>query len=67
MSTGSIKDHYDLYNTGAGAAVQMSGLRKGQGLHRDKKMVLHALPIVALYIPHITCARKANILVGRSI
>ena len=65
LSTGNIKEHTDLYNTGAGTVVQRSGMRKGQCPH--KKMVPYALPIVALYIPHILCARRANILVGRSI
>ena len=54
LSTGNIKEHTDLYNTGAGTVVQRSGMRKGP----------YALPIVALYIPHILCARKANILVA---
>ncbi len=37
LSTGNIKEHSDLYNTGAGTAVQRSGMRKGQGSHWDKK------------------------------
>ena len=31
LLTGNIKEHSDLYNTGAGYAVQRSGIRKGQG------------------------------------